>query len=584
MKNKLINYSPLLLLGTFVLGSFLFIENNFKYWYAFMEQYLMFQTTEIYFFEKLAEPGGLTQYVTEFISIAFVHPYGASITIALLLGILAGCFYSYLKACKLQPSMLVAILPAFLFWIFPQESIAPLLTAIIATISAILYTLIKSTYLRYIWGFFLLTLSYFTSAPAPLLASVLMAIYECSLPNNKQRWLWASLLVFYSGILPLIAMRTCYVIPMLEAFLSKHLYHPEFPAPTSLLWIVLSFPLITLFSIWKKNKTVLTNKVWNIVLAEALLLMGIAVGIVYKKDTLEQAYRYDYHVRRGEWQEIVNHAKIHSVQDMNALVYLNLALSYTNQFTENFLQFPQKGEEGFIPFDPHTRLGLIQASEVAWQVSQVNAAQRFAFVGVLSSERLVQPRLMKRLVETYLVTGEYRAAEKYIKLLEATPHYKDWAKAQRPLLNPSVCESTEWIAKKRAMLPITDNPFDLTKTLPSALAFLIDDHPDNRAAFEYGMGYLLAHKDLNTFMHYMQLMKERGETFPTRYQEAICLFYSAMVKDPNAFNSYPIKPEIKNRFLQFLQSTRKFHPEALKRQYGDTYYYYMQYGPNLTEK
>ena len=85
MKNKLINYSPLLLLGTFVLGSFLFIENNFKYWYAFMEQYLMFQTTEIYFFEKLAEPGGLTQYVTEFISIAFVHPYGASITIALLL-------------------------------------------------------------------------------------------------------------------------------------------------------------------------------------------------------------------------------------------------------------------------------------------------------------------------------------------------------------------------------------------------------------------------------------------------------------------------------------------------------------------
>jgi hypothetical protein len=269
---------------------------------------------------------------------------------------------------------------------------------------------------------------------------------------------------------------------------------------------------------------------------------------------------------------------------MNALVYLNLALSYTNQFTENFLQFPQKGEEGFIPFDPHTRLGLIQASEVAWQVSQVNAAQRFAFVGVLSSERLVQPRLMKRLVETYLVTGEYRAAEKYIKLLEATPHYKDWAKAQRPLLNPSVCESTEWIAKKRAMLPITDNPFDLTKTLPSALAFLIDDHPDNRAAFEYGMGYLLAHKDLNTFMHYMQLMKERGETFPTRYQEAICLFYSAMVKDPDAFNSYPIKPEIKNRFLQFLQSTRKFHPEALKRQYGDTYYYYMQYGPNLTEK
>ena len=157
---------------------------------------------------------------------------------------------------------------------------------------------------------------------------------------------------------------------------------------------------------------------------------------------------------------------------------------------------------------------LIEASEVAWQVGQVNAAQRFAFVGVLSSQRCVQPRLMKRLVETYLVTGEYRAAEKYIKILESNPHYRDWATAQRPLLDSVACASEDWIAAKRAMLPITDNPLDLTLIFPNALAFLIDDHADNRPAFEYGMGYLLVYKDLMTFMHYMELMKERGEAFP----------------------------------------------------------------------
>ena len=145
-------------------------------------------------------------------------------------------------------------------------------------------------------------------------------------------------------------------------------------------------------------------------------------------------------------------------------------------------------------------MGLIEASEVAWQVGQVNAAQRFAFVGVLSSQRCVPPRLMKRLVATYLVTGEYRAAEKYIKILESTPHYRDWAKAQRPLLDSVVCASTDWIKAKRAVLPVTDNPLDLTLTFPNALAFLIDDHADNRPAFEYGMGYLLVYKDLMTFM------------------------------------------------------------------------------------
>lgn len=302
-------------------------------------------------------------------------------------------------------------------------------------------------------------------------------------------------------------------------------------------------------------------------------------GILYKKDPMEQAYRYDYYARQGEWQEIVSHARAHSVRDMDALIYLNLALSHTGRFSDDLMRFPQIGVEGFIPHDPKSRMGLIEASEVAWQVGQVNAAQRFAFVGVLSSQRCVQPRLMKRLVETYLVTGEYRAAEKYIKILESNPHYRDWATAQRPLLDSVACAAEDWIAAKRAMLPITDNPLDLTLIFPNALAFLIDDHADNRPAFEYGMGYLLVYKDLMTFMHYMELMKERGEAFPVLYQEAICLFFAAVQKDPEAFRSFPISQEVQNRFLQFMKVARSMPPAALKQQFGDTYYYYAQFIP-----
>lgn len=584
MKNKLQTYSPTLLLLTFVIGSFLFIEINFKYWYSFMEQYLMFQTTEQYFFDKLAEPGGLTQYLTEFLSISFIYPLGAATTISILLGAIAICFFFYLKRCGFRPSMLAAILPVFLFWIFPQESITLALTILIALLISLIYTYIVPNKFRYLCGFILLTLTYFFHAPVPLLAAMLMAIYECCSQTNRERWGISLLLMAYCGILPLIARKFCYVVPMQEAFLSKHLYHPEFPMPTALWWFAISFPLVSLFLCYRKDKPIIKHANWNFILSEIILLVGIAAGILYKKDPLEQAYRYDYHARKNQWKEIVDHAREHSVRDMDALVYLNLALSHTGQFIDNFLKFPQKGEAGYIPQDPRSRMGLIQASEVAWQIGQNNAAQRFAFVGVLSSERCVQPRLMKRLVETYLVAEEYRAAEKYIKLLEATPHYREWAKEQRALLDPSICASTEWVAKKRAVLPITDNPFDLTKTYPSALAFLVDDHPENRAAFEYAMGYLLAFKNLPTFMHYMELMRERGETFPVRYQEAICLFYSVMEKNPAAFNSYPIQPEVKNRFMEYMQAARKFHPEALKRQYGDTYYYYMQFGPNLTEK
>ena len=447
MKNRLFVNNNTIILFLFIIGSFLFIELNFRYWYRFLEQYMMFQTTGSYFQDRLAEPGGLNEYVTEFLSLAFIHPYGASVVIALLLGLISGCFFLYLKACGVRASMLAAILPSFLIWIYPQESIALLTMLAFVQVLAYLYTSIKIDWLRYLFGFLFLGGSYFFAAPANLLLALLIAVYECCAKEDKARF----------------------------------------------------------------------------------------------------------------------------------LIYLNLALSKTGRFTSDLMRFPQIGEGGFIPHDPKSRMGLIEASEVAWQVGQVNAAQRFAFVGVLSSQRCVQPRLMKRLVETYLVTGEYRAAEKYIKILESNPHYRDWATAQRPLLDSVACASEDWIAAKRAMLPITDNPLDLTLIFPNALAFLIDDHADNRPAFEYGMGYLLVYKDLMTFMHYMELMKERGEAFPVLYQEAICLFFAAVQKDPEAFRSFPISQEVQNRFLQFMKVARSMPPAALKQQFGDTYYYYAQF-------
>ena len=96
MKNRLFVNNNTIILFLFIIGSILFIELNFRYWYRFLEQYMMFQTTGSYFQDRLAEPGGLNEYVTEFLSLAFIHPYGASVVIALLLGLISGCFFLYI--------------------------------------------------------------------------------------------------------------------------------------------------------------------------------------------------------------------------------------------------------------------------------------------------------------------------------------------------------------------------------------------------------------------------------------------------------------------------------------------------------
>lgn len=582
-KHRKVN-DTICLLFLFLMGSLLFFQLNYPYWYHFLEQYMMFQTTGSFFRERLAEVGGLNEYITEYLTLAFSYPYGASVVITLLLGLLSVLFHHFIRALGVRVSFVFATLPAFLFWMYPLESIAPLVAVVFALSFTDIYTRVGSDRVRYVIGFLFLTSLYFAAAPAHLLFAMLIAVYETCAKRGKIRWCVAAVGIVWALLLPLIAMRTIYILPMREAFLGKHLYHPEYPAPAAFGYVWLSFPVLASLLSLIRNRVFVRKESLKIMLSYTCLLAGIVFGILYGKNPMEQAYRYDYYARQGEWGKIVEHARAHPVQDKDALIYLNLALSHTGRISTDLVRFPQFGEEGLIPYDPKSRMGLIEASEVAWQVVQVNAAQRFAFVGVLSSQRCVQPRLMKRLVETYLVTGEYRAAAKYIKILESTPHYREWAMAQRALLDPQICVATDWVAAKRALLPVTDHPFDLTKTFPSALAYLIDDHAGNRAAFDYGMAYLLLYKDLMPFMHYMEMKRDRKDPLPVLYQEAICLFYAAVQKNPEAFRRYAISPEVQDRFIQFMKEASGLSPATLKERFGDTYYYYAQFTPTPKQR
>jgi len=567
------------LLLLFILGCIIFFGINYRYWYHFMEQYMMFQYTEGYFLNLLKQPGGFNEYLTEFLTQAFIWSYGGPVVIAILLGTISYLFFRFLQKCKSEVSMMLAILPAFLFWLYPVESIASILAICIAFLAITAYTSIRNNTIRYCVGFLLITILYFLATPAHLLVGILMAVYEFCTEKESKKYIVIIAALAWSLILPLIALRTIYILPMREAYLSKHLFHPEYAIPVSF-WIEwLSFPMLALLAYTIRNKQFIKKASWKGITYPLLLLLLIGCSIYLLKNPIEQAYRYDYYARQGQWEKIIEHAQKNGIKDTDALIYLNLAASKAGRFNELLLQFPQIGEDGLIPYDPKSRLGLIQASEVAWQLNLINSAQRFAFVGVLSAERCIQSRLMKRLIETYLVNEEYKAAEKYIKILESTWIYRDWAHSQRPLLDPAVCSSTSWVAEKRRLNMITDNPFDPTKSFASSLAYMLDDHLDNQIAFEYAMGYVLIKKDFSILMHYMELLRDQKLPIAKLYQEAICLYYAAVKSDPAGFQSFQIDQQVYDRFRQFLQAASGLSPAVLKQQYGNTFYYYAQFVP-----
>lgn len=573
MKNR----NNILILLIFTLGVGLFIELNFRFWYAFMEQYMMFQTTQAYFVRHLTEVGGMVEYITELLSMGFYYPMVAAMVIALLTGTISWCFYRYLRSFAGQCSMLAAVAPAFMILIYQQETIAHIISLTVALALSAIYVAIRNSKIRSTIGVVMITVSYFFAAPAHIVFAALIAVYELLASDGNRRYLMTFGSIAWSLLLPLLAMSFIYTIPMREAFLSKHLSHPEAPFPTSLIAMGLAYPLVAIALYLLRDKLFIKRDKLRTRLTFVTLIVALLGCIIFKFDLMAQAYRYDFYARNAEWQKITDHYHRNGVSDLDALIYVNLAASYTSTMTTDFTYTPQFGLDGIYPREGKFYIQNVLASEVAWRIGHVNTAQRTAFIGTLGSRRSVQPRMMKRLVETYIVTGEYAVAEKFIKILESYPPYSAWATAQRPLLDPATAASTEWVKQKRALAPTTDNRYDLQLAFPMAVESLLSDHPENRAAAEYLLTFYLSYKDLQNALPILSTMK--GQSLPKLYQEVICVMVAAGAISQAEADEYNISPEIWQRFNNFASNMQMLTPDTARQMYGDTYYYYLQFMP-----
>lgn len=115
MKKQLVFNRPVWIFLLFLVGSFLFVDLNFRYWFHFMEQFMLFQSTSVYWKELAAQLGGWNEYIAEYLTQAFSFAAGPAILVTTLSGLIALLFYKYQQACCGKASMGLSILPLFLF-------------------------------------------------------------------------------------------------------------------------------------------------------------------------------------------------------------------------------------------------------------------------------------------------------------------------------------------------------------------------------------------------------------------------------------------------------------------------------------
>ena len=255
--------------------------------------------------------------------------------------------------------------------------------------------------------------------------------------------------------------------------------------------------------------------------------------------------------------------------------YYNLANAHRGQLADRLLDYYQPFERGlFLPVgEKSTPFQIACAGDVWFALGDMSMAERDAMLGMLFSPSHTGSRYLRRLAETNLVTGDFEAASKYLRILLNSRRDRAWARERLPgAWSPAFAARVE---RKRALLPGFDLVHGMDQT-PLILRVLLHSHPENRMALDYLLCYDLLTKDLDAFVGDFDPSLTRSHL----YEEAMLIFLAAKGgMDTENFLHYHISQETLDRFNRFVTIYKRDGGKGhnLSGEFGRSYWYYFYF-------
>ncbi len=581
-----------LLLFWLLTGVALFVSLQvcYSYLFFFNEQSQLFLAEAAFFWENLSNPGGFTLWLSEFFVQFFSCPYmGAAIT-AILLTLIAFVQGEILRRISGSSILAMAgwLVAMAQVWVIADFNYLyqGVLSFAFALIGAWCCMVIRSERVRLfvelLGGLMLLWLAGSTS----ILFTVWVFLYEIVI-RDKRKWLALFPLLVTAGV-NLALWRTAVISDFRFAFLPDAYYH-HLLEPKSVLyfswwgvWLLTGYALL----VYRSNWSLKTTKGKRLV-AASLFVVLVAVFYVgtlrFGELKMRRYMMLDHYSRTGQWQKIEAdcQGKITNFLYMNILAR---ALAEQGKLADAMFDYQFRGPQALAVNWNRTEDVSVLLSDIYFTAGNIALSQRLAFEGNSCARGNYNARLLQRLVQTNLIYGEYAVAEKYIRLLEKSWTYRDWAKQQwKYLYKDAEVENDPVLGVKRSLLL---SPEDTTQQKvggeqlePSMQLPVLANSAKARTAFEYLMGAYLLKKDIASFQYMIDryLGTPLLPDLPVTYQEALIVAHE---KNPEELNKYTLSKEVMNRYADFrkqILSNRNNRGLAglLYRSFGDTYWYYV---------
>ena len=522
-----------LLLGIAV---FLFWWQCYPFALSYQEQFQLFLLDGEYFMQRLAVPGGLTRYVSEFLVQFYnIVVVGAAI-IALLLMLIHRMTCALLSTrSSLLTAVVSLVVPLFCWWQMGDEKVLLGFVVAVAFVFAMMLVArqlsrITSAILLHTSYLLLLAITYWLAGPLALL----LAFWMMGSLMSKQ----------FSGKsvarrIPAIILSTWPVLAMaLFVWLSSLMV----PYPTEVLWGGIGY--------YRYPSTVSLSKGFNARTYELI--------------------EYDYLVRKGQWDRIIAKADKKMPDLPMSVCATNLALAMKGELGERAFDYYQRGIQGLFPSFEINYNTILVTGETYWQLGLVNTAQRFYFEAMEAlPDYNKSSRCIRRLAETNLVNGHYEVSRKYLKLLEKTIFYRKWAQRTMALLGNEQAINAHPVYGYMRQVRLTDDLLFSEQELDKICGQLMAKSANNRMALQYLLLYPILQGDINKFMNYMSYVSQHTQYQPRSCQEAIAFAYASRRQQPP---QGVVSQSVMQRYNQFTQAYSSHAPLEL---YRNTVWYYL---------
>ena len=569
---------------------------------CFQEQYQMFLFDTNYFLERIVLPGGLADYISEFLVQFYYMPVLGGAFIGLLLIGIQTAVWGLMKQYGAKhdfPGYLLSFLPSIALWCAMGDQNI-LLSFVVALFGALLMGWIHNRFhnrlVKVVFELVSTALVYWFLGPVVFLYAALMI--GDTLKNAQQK---DSILSGIGYSVCILVLTVAWILlstqtlqyPMYRIFSGLNYYrYPGAVSPLPfvvMVWAVV-IPFLGMIPCHRKSLQKLQQSKVVIVLSYVLVIVASWFGIKASFDEMTyDLIDYDFLVRTEQWDKIIEKAEKKPATTPLSVSCVNLALRQKGMLADRLFEFYQNGGEGLFPTFTRDMISPVSAAEIFFRLGMVNDAERYMFEAQEAIPNYRKSaRLTRRIIECEIINGNYKVAAKLLRRLQKMLFYRNWANQTMALLgnekainqHPIYGKLRKYREKKQDFL-FSDREMDQML----GLLFLNDNH--NRMAYEYLMCYELLQRDMEKFMQYYPLGRFVGyDHIPRTFQEILIGNWMKTHSDPRTI-PYSVDAQNVNNTLNFIQlyMQNPKDPQLCQQPYvSNAWYYVMVQGADEASK